>query len=195
MDTLRILIVDDEAIIRMDLREMLNEMGHEVVGEAGDGEQAVSLARSLDPDLIFLDIKMPRMDGLEALRRMNCETVRPVVILTAFSEPMVVEEAVELGAKAYLVKPFAPANLLPAIHVAMAHSAELHTLRSENETLKETVRASRLVNRAKALLAEHEGVSEGEAFRRIQKLSMDKNRKMSEIAEAVIGLLATTRSS
>lgn len=195
MDTLRILIVDDEAIIRMDLREMLSEMGHEVVGEAGDGEQAVSLARSLDPDLIFLDIKMPRMDGLEALRRMNCETVRPVVILTAFSEPMVVEEAVELGAKAYLVKPFAPANLLPAIHVAMAHSAELHTLRSENETLKETVRASRLVNRAKALLAEHEGVSEGEAFRRIQKLSMDKNRKMSEIAEAVIGLLATTRSS
>jgi AmiR/NasT family two-component response regulator len=195
VETLRILIADDEAIIRMDLREMLSEMGHEVVGEAGDGEQAVSLARSLDPDLVFLDIKMPRMDGLEALRRMNCEAVRPVVVLTAFSEPMVVEEAVELGAKAYLVKPFAPANLLPAIHVAMAHSAELHTLRSENETLKETVRASRLVNRAKALLAEHEGVSEGEAFRRIQKLSMDKNRKMSEIAEAVIGLLATTRSS
>jgi response regulator NasT len=190
VDKLRILIADDESIIRMDLREMLTDLGHEVVGEAGDGDEAVSLARSLNPDLVFLDIKMPRMDGLEALRRMNSEVVRPVVVLTAFSERSVIEQAVELGAKAYLVKPFAPANLLPAVHMAMAHSAELQTLRGENESLKEAVRASKSVNRAKALLAEHEGVTEGEAFRRIQKLSMDKNRKMADVAEAIIALLS-----
>lgn len=188
MERLRILIADDESIIRMDLREMLTDMGHDVVGEARDGEEAVDLARSLDPDLVFLDIKMPRVDGLEALRRMNSDVVRPVVVLTAFSERSVVEQAVELGAKAYLVKPFAPANLLPAVYVAMAHSTELRVLRGENATLKEAVRASKLVNRAKALLAERESVTEGEAFRRIQKMSMDKNRKMADVAEAVIAL-------
>lgn len=195
MDKLRILIADDESIIRMDLREMLTEMGHEVVGEAGDGEEAVNLAQSLDPDLVFLDIKMPRVDGLEALRRMNSEEVRPVVVLTAFSERSVVEQAVEFGAKAYLVKPFAPASLLPAVHLAMAHSSELRTLRAENASLSETIRAGKLVNRAKALLAEREGVTEGEAFRRIQKLSMDKNRKMVDVAEAIIGVLAKDRAS
>lgn len=193
MESLRILIVDDEAIIRMDLKEMLTDMGHEVVGEAGDGEEAVDLARALDPDLVFLDIKMPRVDGLEALRRMNSDVVRPVVVLTAFSERSVVEQAVESGAKAYLVKPFAPANLLPAIHLAMAHSAELLALKGENATLNEAVRAGKLVNRAKALLAEHEGLTESEAFRRIQKISMDKNRKMADVAEAVIALLAKAR--
>lgn len=192
---LRILIADDESIIRMDLREMLEGLGHEVVGEAGDGDEAVRLARSLDPDLVFLDVKMPRTDGLEALRLMNCERIRPVVILTAFSERSVIERAIELGAKAYLVKPFDSINLLPALHLAMAHSAELRTLRDENESLKETIRASKLVNRAKALLAAHEGLSEAEAFRRIQKLSMDKNKKMADIAEAVITLLAKTPAS
>jgi len=195
VEGLRILIVDDESIIRMDLREMLADMGHDVVGEAGDGEEAVSLARSLDPDLVFLDIKMPRMDGLEALRQMNGERVRPVVILTAYSERSAIEEAVELGAKAYLVKPFESANLLPAIHLAMAHSAELRAVSDENESLKETIRAGKLVSRAKALLVEHEGVSENEAFRRIQKLSMDKNRKMADISEAIIALLTKNRVS
>ncbi len=195
MEGLRILIVDDESIIRMDLREMLTEMGHDVVGEADDGDKAVSLARSLDPDLMFLDIKMPRMDGLEALRLMNREDARPVVVLTAFSERSVIEQAVELGARAYLVKPFESANLLPAIHLAMAHSSELRALRDENESLKEAIRASRLVNRAKALLAEQEGINEHEAFRRIQKLSMDKNRKMADIAEAIITLFAKDRAA
>lgn len=195
MEGLRILIADDESIIRMDLREMLTQMGHEVVGEADDGDQAVGLARDLDPDLVFLDIKMPRMDGLEALRLMNRDEMRPVVVLTAFSERSVIEQAVELGAKAYLVKPFEVANLLPAIHLAMAHSEELRALHDENDSLKETIRASKLVNRAKALLAEREGISEGEAFRRIQKLSMDKNRKMADIADAVITLFAKSGGS
>jgi two-component system, response regulator PdtaR len=190
VERLRILIADDESIIRMDLREMLSEMGYEVVGEAADGYEAVSLARSLDPDLVFLDIKMPRMDGLEALKLMNGEEVRPVVVLTAFSERSVIEQAVELGAKAYLVKPFESANLLPAIHLAMAHSKELRTLRDENESLKEAIRASKLVNRAKALLVEREGLSENDAFRRIQKISMDKNKRMVEVAEAIITLFA-----
>lgn len=190
MEGLRILIADDESIIRMDLREILTDLGHEVVGEADDGDRALELTRGLDPDLVFLDIKMPRMDGLEALRLMNGEKVRPVVVLTAFSERSVIEQAVELGAKAYLVKPFDASSLLPAIHLAMAHSAELRALREENESLKETIRASRLVNRAKALLAEHEGISENDAFRRIQKLSMDRNRRMADIADAVITLYA-----
>lgn len=188
MERLRILIADDESIIRMDLREMLTHMGHDVVGEAGDGHEAVSLARDLDPDLVFLDIKMPRMDGLEALRRMNNEEIRPVVVLTAFSEKSVIEQAIELGAKAYLVKPFESTNLLPAVHLAMAHSSELRALRDENASLKEAIRASKLVNRAKALLAECEGLSEHEAFRRIQKISMDKNKRMVEVAEAIITL-------
>lgn len=190
MERLRILIADDESIIRMDLREMLTDMGHEVVGEAADGYEAVSLAQSLDPDLVFLDIKMPRMDGLEALRLMNGEEARPVVVLTAFSERSVIERAVELGAKAYLVKPFEAANLLPAIHLAMAHSSELRVLRDENASLKEAIRASKLVNRAKALLAEREGLSENDAFRRIQKISMDKNKRMVEVAEAIITLFS-----
>ncbi len=190
MERLRILIADDESIIRLDLREMLVEMGHEVVGEAADGYEAVSLARSLDPDLVFLDIKMPRMDGLEALGLMNGEEARPVVVLTAFSERSVIERAVELGAKAYLVKPFESANLVPAIHLAMAHSSELRVLREENASLKEAIRASKLVNRAKALLAEREGLNENDAFRRIQKISMDKNKRMAEVAEAIITLFA-----
>ena len=190
MQSLRILIADDESIIRMDLREMLEEMGHEVVGEAADGYEAVTLAQSLDPELVFLDIKMPRMDGLEALRLMNEEEARPVVVLTAFSERSVIERAVELGAKAYLVKPFEAANLLPAIHLAVAHSSELRVLRDENASLKEAIRASKLVNRAKALLAEREGLSENDAFRRIQKISMDKNKRMVDVAEAIITLFA-----
>jgi AmiR/NasT family two-component response regulator len=186
MTPLRILVVDDEAIIRMDLAEILTRLGHEVVGQASSGKEAVAKSAELDPDLIFLDIKMPDMDGLSALRLMNEDKIRPVIILTAFSDIDLIKQAVELGVAAYLVKPFEASRLLPAIHVAMSHYRDLQALRAENMSLKETVEMSKLVNRAKMLLAQRENITEGEALRRIQKVSMDKNKKMKEVAEAVI---------
>jgi AmiR/NasT family two-component response regulator len=186
MDLLRILIADDESIIRIDLKEMLAGMGHEVVGEATTGMEAVDKAKELDPDLVFLDIKMPQMDGLEALRMMNEEKLRPIIILTAFSDQSLIEKAIELGAKAYLVKPFRTSGLAPAIHLALAHFHELKVLREENVTLRETIEQSKLINKAKGLLMEHENLSEQEAFRKIQKMSMDKNKRMKEVAEAII---------
>lgn len=183
---LRILVVDDESIIRMDLREMLTELGHEVVAEAATGQEAVLQARKFDPDLVFLDIKMPGMNGLEALSHMNGEKLRPTIVLTAFSEARIVDKAVELGAKAYIVKPFQATSLLPAIRLAMAHFQELRALSEENTSLKETIDVSKLVSRAKGLLMEHEGLSEQEAFRKIQTTSMEENRKARDVAEAII---------
>ena len=186
MKRLRILIADDESIIRIDLREMLTEMGHEVVGEATTGEEAVRKIAEIDPDLVLLDIKMPVLDGLEALQQINEQKLYPVIILTAFSQKDLIEKAVKLGAKAYVVKPFRSADLEPAIQLALAHFNELGVLQQENATLRETIELSRLINKAKRLLMEHEKLSEQEAFRRIQKLSMDRNKKMKEVAEAVI---------
>jgi AmiR/NasT family two-component response regulator len=186
MKRLRIFIADDESIIRIDLREMLTEMGHEVVGEATTGEEAVGKIKELDPDLVFLDIKMPVMDGLEALSQINEEKIYPVIILTAFSQKDLVEKAVKLGAKAYVVKPFRSAVLEPAIQLALAHFNELKVLQEENATLKETIELSKLINKAKGLLMEHEKLSEQEAFRKIQKMSMNKNKKIREVAKAVI---------
>jgi len=186
MKRLRIFIADDESIIRVDLREILTELGHDVVGEATTGEEAVQKIRELDPDLIFLDIKMPVMDGLEALTKINEQKLYPVVILTAFSQKDLVEKAVKLGAKAYVVKPFRSAVLDPAIQLALAHFNELKVLREENATLKEAVELSKLINKAKGLLMEHEKLSEQEAFRKMQKISMDRNKKMREVAEAFI---------
>ncbi len=186
MTALRILIADDESIIRMDLREMLAELGHEVVGEAGTGEEALELAERLDPELLFLDLKMPGMGGMEVLRRIAETRPRPVIVLTAFSERSIMEEAIDLGARAYIVKPFQAATVVPAIHLAMAHFEELRALQDENASLKEAVAASKLMSRAKGLLAEREGLTEREAFRRIQKMSMDHNKKMKDVAEAVI---------
>jgi AmiR/NasT family two-component response regulator len=191
MKSLRILVVDDESIIRMDLREMLVELGHEVVGEAGTGEEALELAEQLDAELLFLDLKMPGMGGMEVLRRMAESHPRPVIVLTAFSERTIMEEAIELGARAYIVKPFQAATVVPAIHLAMAHFEELRALRDENASLKDAVAASKLMSRAKGLLAEREGLTEREAFRRIQKMSMDHNKKMKDVAEAVILLYET----
>jgi len=186
MKRLRIFIADDESIIRIDLREMLSEMGHEVVGEATTGKEAVWKIMELDPDLVFLDIKMPIMDGLEALSKINEQKLYPVIILTAFSEKDLIEKAVKLGAKAYIVKPFRSAVLEPAIQLALAYFNELKVLQEENATLKETLELSKLITKAKGLLMEHEKLSEQEAFRKIQKLSMDRNKKMREVAEAVI---------
>jgi AmiR/NasT family two-component response regulator len=186
VNKLRILIVDDESIIRIDLRERLTQMGHEVVGEAWSGEEAIVRAQELKPDLIFLDIKMPGMDGLEALAYINEQGARPVIILTAFSDRTFIEKAAELGAAAYIMKPFEEHQILPAIHLAVSHFEELQSLRAENESLKETVELSRLVNKAKTLLAEHESLTESQAFRKIQKMSMDRNAKMKDVANAVI---------
>ena len=186
MKRLRIFIADDESIVRIELREMLSEMGHEVVGEATTGEEAVRKIKELDPDLVFLDIKMPVMDGLEALSKINEQKLYPVIILTAFSQKDLVEKAVKLGAKAYVVKPFRSAVLEPAIQLALAHFNEFKVLQEENATLKETIELSKLINKAKGLLMEHEKLSEQEAFRKIQKMSMNKNKKIREVAEAVI---------
>ena len=177
MKRLRIFIADDESIIRIDLREMLSEMGHEVVGEATTGKEAVWKIMELDPDLVFLDIKMPIMDGLEALSKINEQKLYPVIILTAFSEKDLIEKAVKLGAKAYIVKPFRSTVLEPAIQLALAYFNELKVLQEENATLKETLELSKLITKAKGLLMEHEKLSEQEAFRKIQKLSMDRNDK------------------
>lgn len=186
VNKLRILIVDDESIIRIDLRERLTQMGHEVVGEAWSGEEAIAKAAELQPDLIFLDIKMPGMDGLEALAHINEQGARPVIILTAFSDHNFIERAAELGAAAYIMKPFEEKQILPAIRLAVSHFEELQSLRAENESLKEAVEVSKLVNKAKNLLAEHEGLTESQAFRKIQKMSMDNNKKMKDVANAII---------
>lgn len=192
MKPLRILIVDDESIIRMDLREMLTELGHDVVGEGGTGEEALAAVEQLDPELVFLDLKMPGMSGMEVLRRMAESKARPVIVLTAFSERTIMDEAIELGARAYIVKPFQVATVVPAIRLAIAHFDELRALQEENASLKEAVAASKLMSRAKGLLAEREGLTEREAFRRIQKMSMDHNKKMKDVAEAVILLYENT---
>jgi two-component system, response regulator PdtaR len=192
VDRLRVLIADDEAIIRLDLREILSSMGHEVVGEAATGEEVVLLSRLLNPDLVFLDIKMPGLDGLAALRQMNEERLRAVIMLTAFDDSALLEAALNLGVAAYIVKPFVPSGLPSAIRVSMRHFEELESLRSQNQSLQETIEVSKLVNRAKALMAEREDMSEADAFRSIQKLSMNKNRKMKDVAKAIILLYSET---
>lgn len=183
---LRILLVDDESIIRLDLREMLKEHGHEIVGEGSNGEEAIALTRKLDPDLIVMDIKMPVMDGLEAVRQINADRTIPVIMLTAYSQPELVQQATELGVYGYLVKPIKEADILPAIEVALARAGELQALQQEVGSLKETIETRKQVEKAKGILMENYGLSEAAAFRKIQKLSMDKRKPLKEIAEAII---------
>lgn len=183
---LRILLVDDESLIRLDLREMLKEHGHEIVGEASDGQMAVELAPKLEPDLIIMDIKMPGMDGLEAVRHINQHRRIPTVMLTAYSQPELVEKAVELGVFAFLVKPIKEHDLLPTIEVALARAEELRSLEKEVGTLKDTIETRKLVEKAKGILMESYGLSEAAAFRKIQKLSMDKRKPLKEVADAII---------
>lgn len=183
---LRILLVDDESIIRLDLREMLKEHGHEIVGEAYDGEMAIELANQLNPDLIVMDIKMPKMDGLEAISRINQNRRIPTVMLTAYSQPELVERAVSLGVFAFLVKPIKEHDLLPTLEVVLARAEEMSTLEKEVGSLKETLETRKLVEKAKGILMESYGLSESAAFRKIQKLSMDKRKPLKEVAEAII---------
>jgi response regulator NasT len=182
----RILIAEDEALIRLDLREMLEEEGYEVVGEAGDGETAVRLARDLRPDLTVMDIKMPGLDGLAAAERINEERLSPVLILTAFSQKDLVERAAQTGAMAYLVKPFQKSDLLPAIGIAVARYQEMQALEAEVSDLGERLETRKVVDRAKGHLMDRYGMSEQDAFRFIQKTAMDKRLAMKEVATKVV---------
>jgi response regulator NasT len=179
-------IAEDEALIRLDLKEMLQEDGYEVVGEAGDGEAAVRLAGELRPDLVILDVKMPVLDGISAAERISAERIAPVVILTAFSQRELVQRATEAGAMAYLVKPFSKTDLAPAIEMAVSRYTELRALEAEVSGLKEQLETRKIVDRAKGLLQQAHGWSEPEAFRWIQKTSMDRRLTMRAVAEAVV---------
>jgi response regulator NasT len=170
----------------MDLREMLNNLGYLVVGEAGDGRSAVNLARELRPDVVLMDIKMPDMDGIEAARILTEERVAPVVLLTAFSQRDLVERAKEAGVVGYLVKPIKEADLSPAIEVALTRFAEFRELEKEVDDLQDQLETRKLVDRAKGILMDRQELSEAEAFRRIQKMSMNTRKPMKEIAQAII---------
>ena len=182
----RVVIADDDPIIRMDLREMLAGLDYLVVGEAGDGLSAVNLARELRPDLVVMDIRMPEMDGIEAAQALTSEDVAPVLLLTAYSEPELVQRATQAGVIGYLVKPFREAQLGPAIDVTLGRFREFRQVRQELGTMKEALEARKVIERAKGLLMERYSLSEADAFRRIQKRSMDTRKSMKEIAEAVL---------
>jgi AmiR/NasT family two-component response regulator len=182
---MRVLIAEDEALIRMDLREMLVEEGHEVVGEARDGAEAISQARALRPDIVFMDVKMPGTDGITAAGVISSEAIAPVVMVTAFSQAGYIQEATSAGAMAYLVKPFSKRDILPAMHVAVSRFAETRALADEVADLSERLETRKLVDRAKALLMA-KGKSEADAFRLLQKLAMDRRKSLREVAEAVI---------
>ncbi|MGN6245282.1 MAG: ANTAR domain-containing response regulator [Motilibacteraceae bacterium] len=181
----RVVVAEDEALIRLDLVEMLQEEGYEVVGQAGDGERAVELAEELKPDLVVLDVRMPKLDGLAAAERIAAHKI-PVVILTAFSQRELVERARDAGAMAYLVKPFTKADVVPAIEMALSRHAELTALEAEVADLADRLETRKLVDRAKSALQTKFGMSEPEAFRWIQKTSMDRRLTMREVAQTVI---------
>jgi response regulator NasT len=182
----RVVIAEDEALIRLDLKEMLEEEGYEVAGEAGDGETAVKLAVSQRPDLVILDVKMPVLDGLSAAEQIAAERIAPVVILTAFSQRDLVERARDAGAMAYLVKPFTKADLVPAIAMAVSRFQETRALETEMGSLRDRLEVRKLLDRAKGLLQTEHGLTEPEAFRWIQKTSMDRRVSMREVAQAVL---------
>lgn len=182
----RVVVAEDESLIRLDIVETLTDNGFEVVGEAGDGERAVELVTELRPDLVVMDVKMPKMDGITAAERISTAQIAPVVLLTAFSQKELVERASEAGALAYVVKPFTPSDLLPAIEIALARYEQIHQLEAEVADLSERFETRKLVDRAKGLLNQRMGLSEPEAFRWIQKASMDRRLTMGEVAAAVI---------
>jgi AmiR/NasT family two-component response regulator len=187
----RILIAEDETIIRLDLRDLLERAGFEVCGEAKDGEEAIALARSEEPELAIMDVKMPRLDGIDAARRILDERPIPIVMLTAYGQEELVSRAVEAGVFGYLVKPFREQDLLPAIAAARARHEELQALREEAESLTEALAARKVIERAKGLLMEREKLSEQDAFARLRKASQASGRPLRVIAEAVVATLGT----
>lgn len=190
MRKLRILIADDEALIRLDLREMLTDVGHEIVGEAANGEEAVKLARQLRPDFILMDVKMPIMDGITAAKQIAGEDIAPILLLTAYSQQDIVEKASEAGVIAYLVKPVREEQLFPAMEIAVTRFAELQKLSSELENLKESLETRKLLDRAKGILMTAHGMTEQEAYRKMQQFSMAKRITLKELAESIIAAAA-----
>ncbi len=187
-------MAEDESLIRLDIVETLRDNGFDVVGEAGDGEAAVALATELRPDLVVMDVKMPKLDGISAAEQLNKNHIAPVVLLTAFSQKELVERATEAGALAYVVKPFTPNDLLPAIEIALARYAQIVALESEVSDLAERFETRKIVDRAKGLLNEKMGLTEPEAFRWIQKASMDRRLTMHDVAVAIIDQLAPKKN-
>jgi AmiR/NasT family two-component response regulator len=186
----RVLVAEDEVLIRLDLVEMLNEEGYQVVGEAGDGQRAVDLAVELKPDLVIMDVKMPVRDGIDAAAEIASKRIAPVVILTAFSQRELVERARDAGAMAYLVKPFSQADLVPAIELAASRFNELSALEREVQALGDRLETRKLIDRAKGALMQAHGLSEPEAFRWIQRAAMDRRTTMKVVAQVVIDTLA-----
>jgi AmiR/NasT family two-component response regulator len=184
--TIRVVIAEDEAIIRLDLRETLEEEGYEVVGEAGRGDTAVELVRELRPDLAILDIKMPGMDGLEVARHITAERICGVLILTAFSQREIIEEARDAGALAYLVKPFQKSDLIPAIEVAIGRFREMQAISGERDKLEEQLETRKAIDRAKGILMDEVGMKEQEAFAFIQRTAMSERTKMRDVADRII---------
>lgn len=183
---LRLVIADDESLIRMNLKETLVGLGYLVVGEAGDGVSVVNLARELRPDLVIMDIKMPKLDGIQAAKMLTEDKIAPVLLLTAYSDRELVDRAREAGVVNYIVKPFRDAELLPAIEIAMARYAEFQEIDKKINDLEETLETRKLVERAKGVLMDTQGLKEQEAFRRIQQLSMNTRKSMREIAQAIL---------
>ena len=186
MDKLKIVIADNESIIRMDLKEILEEAGHNVVGEAINGKRAVELARKYHPDLVIMDIKMPEMDGITAAKIIDDENIAPVLLLTAFSQADIVEKAKHSGVLAYLVKPVREDNLFPAMEIALTRFKEIQSLELELNDVKNSLEMRKILDRAKGILMDAYNLNESEAYRRIQQYSMAKRKTIKEVAEAII---------
>jgi AmiR/NasT family two-component response regulator len=186
LERTRVIVADDESVIRMDLREMLTNLGYLVIGEVGDGRSAVNLARELKPDVVVMDIKMPDMDGIDAAKILTEERIAPVLLLTAYSQQELIERAKAAGVVGYIIKPFRESDLAPAIEVAVARFAEFRALEKEVGDLKLALETRKLVDRAKGILMDTQGLTEAEAFRKIQKMSMNTRKPMKEVAEAII---------
>lgn len=184
--SLRLVIADNESIIRLDLREMLEDAGHEIVGEAVNGRKAVELTRMHHPDLVIMDIKMPEMDGITAARKISEEKIAPVLLLTAFSQPEIVEQAKDSGVLGYLVKPVQESNLFPAIEIALSRWQEMQGLEAELDKLKDSLETRKIVARAKGIIMAAHKLGEQEAYRRIQRYAMTKRISIKDVAEAIV---------
>ena len=186
MKPLRIVIADDEGVIRMDLKEILQEAGHEVVGETANGRRAVAIVRDTRPDLVILDVKMPDMDGIEAARMIDADHLAPVLLLTAFDDAELIRRATDAGVLAYLVKPVEEKNLFPAMEIALSRWQEMQSLEEELEAMRDSLELRKLLDRAKGILMQAHGISEDEAYRRLQRYSMEKRRPLKDVAAAVV---------